>query len=63
LIVKDAVFFRMGPPRPIQNNGEPISNPDFDNSLDFPGTRLNPRIRDWSLMFNLSVRSELAGLF
>jgi hypothetical protein len=63
LIIKDAVFLITGPPRPIQNSGELTSNPDFDYSLNFPGSRLDPRIRDWSSMFNLSVRSELAGLF
>jgi hypothetical protein len=63
LIVKDAVFLSTGPPRQIPNNGELTSNPDFDYSLNFPGSRLDPRIRDWSSIFNLSVRSELAGLF
>jgi hypothetical protein len=42
---------------------EPISNPDFDYSLNFPGSRFDPRTRDWSLMFNFQFDLSLLVCF
>jgi hypothetical protein len=52
LLFKDTGYYHTGNPRPIQNDGEPISNPNFAYSLDFPRSRFYPRICDWSSTFN-----------
>jgi hypothetical protein len=58
-IVKDAGFYKTGLPRPIQHDGEPISNPDFDYSLNFPRSQLNPRTCDRSSTFNFQFDLSL----